>query len=386
MEVVVSRVQSKSDLKAFISLPWQIYRGDKNWVPPLRRSLKNRLDLSKHPFLDSADAALFIARRDGRIVGSIAAINNRNHVDFHKEPVGFFGFFECIQDQEVAEALFSHAAEWLKTRKLEIMRGPMSYSTNEECGLLIDGFNRPPVIMMPYNPRYYVDLIERFGFKKTKDLLAYEITDAVALPDQLNRTVRYIEKRKKIKTRRLNIKKFDREIQRVKEIYNSAWEGNWGFVPMTDKVIDYMAAELKPIVDPDIVRFAEIEGEAVAFVLSLPDYNQVLKHANGRLFPVGFLKMLWHSGKFLPARNKIDSIRVLTLGIKEKYRRQGIDALLYYYSYVEGKKKGYRRAELSWILEDNTLMNRALENMGAKVYKRYRIYDYPLVAATRKVA
>ena len=386
MEVVVSRVQSKSDLKAFISLPWQIYRGDRNWVPPLRRSLKNRLDLSKHPFIDSADVALFIAGCDGRIVGSIAAINNRNHVDFHKEPVGFFGFFECVQDQEVADALFSHAGDWLKTRGLEIMRGPVSYSTNEECGLLFDGFDRPPVIMMPYNPRYYVDLIERFGFKKTKDLLAYEITDAVALPDQLNRTVRYIEKRKKIKTRRLNIKKFDQEIQRVKEIYNSAWEGNWGFVPMTDKVIDYMAAELKPIVDPDIVRFAEIEGEAVAFVLSLPDYNQVLKHANGRLFPVGLLKMLWHSGKFLPARNKIDSIRVLTLGIKEKYRRQGIDALLYYYSYVEGKKKGYRRAELSWILEDNTLMNRALENMGAQVYKRYRIYDYPLVAATRKVA
>lgn len=386
MEVVVSRVQSKSDLKAFISLPWQIYRGDRNWVPPLRRSLKNRLDLSKHPFIDSADVALFIARCDGRIVGSIAAINNHKHVDLHQEPVGFFGFFECVQDQEVADALFSHAGDWLKTRGLEIMRGPVSYSTNEECGLLFDGFDRPPVIMMPYNPRYYVDLIERFGFKKTKDLLAYEITDAVALPDQLNRTVRYIEKRKKIKTRRLNIKKFDQEIQRVKEIYNSAWEGNWGFVPMTDKVIDYMAAELKPIVDPDIVRFAEIEGEAVAFVLSLPDYNQVLKHANGRLFPVGLLKMLWHSGKFLPARNKIDSIRVLTLGIKEKYRRQGIDALLYYYSYVEGKKKGYRRAELSWILEDNTLMNRALENMGAKVYKRYRIYDYPLVAATRKVA
>ena len=386
MDVVVTPVQSKSDLKAFINLPWQIYRGDTNWVPPLRGNLKNRLDLSRHPFLDSADAALFFARRDGRIVGSIAAINNHNHVDFHKEPVGFFGFFECIQDQEVAEALFSHAADWLKTRKLEIMRGPMSYSTNEECGLLIDGFNRPPVIMMPYNPRYYVDLIETFGFKKTKDLLAYEITDAVALPDQLNRTVKYIEKRKKIKTRRLNTKKFDQEIQRVKEIYNSAWEGNWGFVPMTDKEIDYMAAELKPIVDPDIVRFAEIEGEAVAFVLSLPDYYQVLKYANGRLLPVGLLKMLWHSGKILSACNKIDSIRVLTLGVKEKYRRQGIDALLYYYSYVEGKKKGYRRAELSWILEDNSLMNRALENMGAKVYKRYRIYDYPLVPAARNAA
>ncbi len=378
MEVVVTPVQSKSDLKAFISLPWKIYRGDRNWVPLLRRNLKNRLDLSKHPFFDSADVALFIARCDGHIVGSIAAINNHHHVDFHKEPVGFFGFFECVRHQEVAEALFSHAADWLKTRNLEIMRGPMSYSTNEECGLLIDGFNRPPVIMMPYNPLYYVDLIEGFGFKKAKDLLAYEITDEVALSDRLKHTVNYIERRRKITTRRLNIKQIHQEVQRVKEIYNSAWERNWGFVPMTDEEIDYMAAELKPIVDPDIVRFAEIDGEAVAFVLSLPDFYQVLKYANGRLFPFGLLKILWHSGKIWPARGKIDNIRILTLGIKEEYRRQGIDALLYYYSYTEGKKKGYRRAELSWILEDNTLMNRALENMGAKVYKRYRIYDYPL--------
>lgn len=386
MEIVVTRVQSKSDLRAFINLPWQIYRGDTNWVPPLRGNLKNRLDLSKHPFFDSADAALFVARCNGRIVGNIAAINNQNHIDFHKEPVGFFGFFECVQDHDVAEALFSHAADWLKTHNLEIMRGPVSYSTNEECGLLIDGFDYAPVIMMPYNPRYYVDLIEKFGFKKTKDLIAYEITDEVALPDRLKKTVKYIEKRKKVTTRRLNIKKIDEEIQRVKEIYNAAWERNWGFVPMTDKEIDHMAAQLKPIVDPDIVRFAEIEGEPVAFVLSLPDFYQVLKYTNGRLFPFGLLKLLWHSGKILPARNKIDKIRILTLGIKEEYRRQGIDALLYYYSYVEGKKKGYRRAELSWILEDNTLMNRALENMGAKVYKRYRIYDYPLVAANRKTA
>lgn len=386
MEVVITRVQSKSDLKAFISLPWQIYRGDTNWVPPLRGNLKNRLNLSKHPFIDSADAALFIARCDGRTVGSIAAINNHNHIDFHKEAVGFFGFFECVHDHKVAEALFSHAADWLRTHNLEIMRGPTSYSTNEECGLLIDGFDRPPVIMMPYNPLYYVDLVEGFGFKKTMDLLAYEITDEVPLPDRLKKTVKLIEKRKKVTTRRLNVKQIDQEIKCVKEIYNSAWERNWGFVPMTDKEIDHLAAELKPIVDPDIVRFAEIEGETVAFVLSLPDFYQALKYTNGRLFPFGLLKLLWHSGKIWPARNKIDKIRVLTLGIKKEFRRQGIDALLYYYSYVEGKKKGYRRAELSWILEDNTLMNRALENMGAKVYKRYRIYDYPLVDTARKAA
>ena len=371
MEVIVTPVQSKSDLKVFINLPWQIYRGDPNWVPPLRRDLKKQLDPSEHPFFGHADVAFFIARRNGHVVGRIAAIKNDNHIAFHDEPVGFFGFFECVQDQKVAESLFSQAADWLRTHNLEVMRGPMNYSTNEECGLLINGFDLPPVIMMPYNPPYYVDLIEGVGFKKARDLLAYDITEEVPVSERLVRTVEHIRRRKKITIRPLAKKQIDQEIQRVKDIYNSAWEKNWGFVPMTDEEIDYMAAELIQIVEPDIVLFAEIEGEAVAFVISLPDFYRALKHANGRLFPFGLLKILWHA-------RKIDSIRILTLGIKEEYRRQGIDALLYYETYRIGTAKGYRRAEMSWILEDNTLMNRGLENMGAKVYKRYRIYDYPL--------
>ncbi len=370
-DIDVTPVQSPADLKAFINLPWTIYRNDPHWVPPLRGDLKKRLDKSRYPFFDHAEVEFLIARREGRVVGRIAAIKNDAHTDFHEEQVGFFGFFECIDDQEVAAALFSRAAEWLQGHKLEVMRGPMNYSTNDDCGSLIDGFDSAPMIMMSYNPSYYPNLIEGFGFKKAKDLLAYEVTDEVQVPERLERTVQWIKKRKNITIRSLVKKQIDQEIQRVKEIYNVAWEKNWGFVPMTDREIDYMAEELIQIIDPDLLLFAEIEGEPVAFILALPDFYVALKHANGRLFPLGLLKLLWYS-------RKIDTARVLAFGIKTKYRQQGIDALMYYEVYKIGVAKGYRRGEISWILEDNTLMNRAAENMGATLYKRYRIYDYLL--------
>ena len=370
-EIDITPVQSQADLKAFINLPWTIYRNDPYWVPPLRSDLKKRLDKSRHPFFDHAEAEFLIARREGRVVGRIVAIKNDAHIDFHQEQVGFFGFFESIEDPEVVATLFSHAAQWLQAHKLQVMRGPVNYSTNDDCGLLIEGFDSPPMIMMPYNPPYYPDLIEGFGFKKAKDLLAYEITDEVRVPERLERTVQWIKKRKNITIRPLVKKQIHQEIQRVKEVYNSAWEKNWGFIPMTDRQIDYMAQELIKIIDPDLLLFAEIEGEPVAFILALPDFYVALKQANGRLFPFGLLKLLWHS-------RKIDTARVLTFGIKEKYRQQGIDALMYYEAYKRGVAKGYRRGEMSWILEDNTLMNRGLINMGATLYKRYRIYDYPL--------
>lgn len=370
-EIDVTSVQSAADLRAFINLPWTIYRNDPYWVPPLRSDLKKRLDKSRYPFFDHAEAEFLIARREGRIVGRIVAIKNDAHIGFHQEQVGFFGFFESIEDSDVAAALFSHAAQWLRERELEIMRGPVNYSTNDDCGLLVDGFDSSPMILMSYNPPYYSDLIDGFGFKKAKDLLAYEITDDVRVPERLERTVQWIKKRKKITIRPLVKKQIHHEIQCVKEIYNAAWKQNWGFVPMTDREIDYMAHELIQIIDPDLILFAEVEEEPVAFILALPDFYVALKHINGRLFPLGLLKLLWH-------KRKIDTARVITFGIKEAYREQGIDALMYYEAYKTGVAKGYRRGEMSWVLEDNTLMNRALENMGATLYKRYRLYDYPL--------
>lgn len=370
-EIDVTPIQSPADLRAFIKLPWTIYRNDPYWVPPLRSDLKKRLDKSRYPFFDHAEAEFLIARRKGRVVGRIVAIKNDAHNDFHKEQVGFFGFFESIEDSDVAAALFSHAAQWLRERKLEVMRGPVNYSTNDDCGLLVDGFDSSPMILMSYNPPYYSDLVDGFGFKKAKDLLAYEITDEVQVPERLERTVQWIKKRKKITIRPLVKKQIHQEIQHFKEIYNAAWKQNWGFVPMTDREIDYMARELIQIIDPDLLLFAEVEGEPVAFILALPDFYVALKHINGRLFPFGVLKLLWH-------KRKIDTARVITFGIKEAYREQGIDALMYYEVYNIGVAKGYRRGEMSWVLEDNTLMNRALENMGATLYKRYRLYDYPL--------
>ena len=271
-EIDVTPVQSPADLKAFINLPWTIYRNDPQWVPPLRRDLKKRFDETQYPFFDHAEAEFLIARRQGRVVGRIVAIKNDIHIDFHGEQVGFFGFFESIEDPEVAAALFFHAAQWLRERKLGVMRGPVNYSTNDDCGLLVEGFDSPPMIMMSYNPPYYLNLIEGFGFEKAKDLLAYEITDEVQVPERLERTVQWIKKRKKITIRPLVKKHIHQEIQRVKEIYNSAWEKNWGFVPMTDREIDYMAQELIQIIDPDLLLFAEIEEEPVAFILALPDF------------------------------------------------------------------------------------------------------------------
>ena len=370
-EIDVTPVQSSADLRAFINLSWIIYRNDPYWVPPLRSDLKKRLDKSRYPFFDHAEAEFLIARREGRVVGRIVAIKNDAHIDFHQEQVGFFGFFESIEDSDVAAALFSHAAQWLRERRLEVMRGPVNYSTNDDCGLLVDGFDFSPMILMSYNPPYYSDLVDGFGFKKAKDLLAYEITDEVRVPERLERTVQWIKKRKKITIRPLVKKQIHQEIQHFKEIYNAAWKQNWGFVPMTDREIDYMARELIQIIDPDLLLFAEVEEEPVAFILALPDFYVALKHINGRLFPLGLLKLLWH-------KRKIDTARVITFGIKEAYREQGIDALMYYEAYKIGVAKGYRRGEMSWVLEDNTLMNRTLENMGATLYKRYRLYDYPL--------
>ena len=372
MQVDTKPVQTPSDLKAFSELPSQIYRNCAQWVPQLRGQLKERFSRSICPVFDYAEVEFFLARQNGVVVGRIAAIKNENHIIFHDERAGFFGFFECIQDQRVADALFTTAADWLKGRYLDVMRGPTSYSTNGECGLLIDGFDFSPAIMMSYNLPYYADLVEGFGFRTAKDLLAYEVTDEAFAPERLGKIVERIKRRRNVVVRPIRKKQIDQEIENMREIYNSAWQRNWGFVPMTDREIDRIADELIQIVDPDIVLFAEVEDEPIAFILAVPDFNQALRHANGRLFPLGLFKIIWHA-------RKIKDTRMVAIGVKESHRQQGIDALLYYEAFQASVRKGYRRAELSWILEDSRLMNRALETMGAKVYKRYRLYDYPLV-------
>jgi GNAT superfamily N-acetyltransferase len=275
-----------------------------------------------------------------------------------------------MPDPEVADGLLQAASNWLKARDMDIMRGPMNPSTNDECGFLLEGFDSPPMIMMTYTPAYYLDYMERSGLTKAKDLLAYiSVIADVSAGDRLERLATAVrEKMPNLVVRPANMKKFRAELDAVKEIYNSAWSRNWGFVPMTDKEIESMAKRLKPLIVPELLLMAEVDGMPAGFYMAVPDYNQVLSRINGRLGPLGIMKFLWYS-------RTISDIRVLTMGVKEEYRKRGIEALLYLQSFKAAKRKGYQRAEMSWILEDNTLMKKGCEFMGGKVYKKYRIYE-----------
>jgi GNAT superfamily N-acetyltransferase len=365
----IEQIADNRDLDRFTRFPWKVYDGNPNWVPPLLSEVKFILG-SKNPFFEHAEAAYFLARKHGEVVGRIAAIKDRNHIAVHDEQAGFFGFFECLPDPEAAAGLLQAASNWLKARGMDIMRGPMNPSANDECGFLLEGFDSPPMIMMTYTPAYYLDYMERSGLTKAKDLLAYiSVIADVSAGDRLERlatTVR--EKMPGLVVRPADMKKFRAELDAVKEIYNSAWSRNWGFVPMTDKEIESMAKRLKPLIVPELLLMAEVDGRPAGFYMAVPDYNQVLSRINGRLGPVEIVKFLWYS-------RKISAIRVLTMGVKEEYRKRGIEALLYLQSFKAAKRKGYQRAEMSWILEDNTLMKKGCEFMGGKVYKKYRIYE-----------
>ncbi|MBU1707537.1 N-acetyltransferase, partial [bacterium] len=273
MSLQIESVQSRPALKEFITFPWGIYQGDPNWVPPLIIEHRLLFNKSKHPFYEHGDVKPFLARRNGHVVGRIAAIINRAHNDFHKDTVGFFGFFDSIDDGEVARALFQVAGDFVQERGMTVLRGPMNFSTNEECGLLYEGFDRPPAVMMPYNPRYYIRLLEEAGFQKAKDLLAYLMTES-DVSEKLRRLGPALEKRTKLTIRSLNMKNFWKDVSRVKEIYNKAWEDNWGFVPMTDAEFHKTAKDMKMILDPELLWFAENDGEPVGFSLALPNINQ----------------------------------------------------------------------------------------------------------------
>ncbi len=368
-DVTIKPVQNKKELMTFIKLPWKIYAGDPNWVPPLIMDMKNLLSKEKNPFWKHSEGEHFIAWRDGQPVGRISAIINDNHNSLHEEKVVFFGFFESIQDENVAHKLLDTVEKWGKERGMTIMRGPMNPSTNDSCGFLLEGFNSPPVVMMTYNPRYYLDLMESYGLVKAKDLYAYFMDSSVPIPDKVKHIAELIRKRNNITIRSVNLKKWEEELHVVKQVYNDAWSKNWGFVPFTDEEIDHIAHELKPIIVPELAIVAEIEGEPAGFSLSIPDYNQALIHVkDGRLFPTGLLKLLWY-------KRKIDMIRVIIMGVRHKYRNIGIDAVFYYETYTRGIKMGYYKGEFSWILEDNAPMNHTLEKLGSWVYKKYRIYE-----------
>lgn len=371
--IEIRPADDRKTFKHFVQLPYRIYDGDPNWVAPLIRDVKTAFNKKKHPFYTHSEVQPFVAFRDGRPVGRIAAINNRNHVAYHDEPVGFFGYFECVNDPEVAAALFDRTAEWLRERRLETMRGPASFSLNEMAGLLTLGFDRPPTVMMPYNPEYYVDLITGAGFEEVQSLIGYHLSHSDA-PEKLVKLEKKLEKRLGVRTRTIDMDNFEGELERLRDLYNKAWEKNWGFVPMTDAEIDFMAHELKPLVKriPTQVIFAERDnGETIGFTLFLMDANQALIHAKGRLFPFGLVKIL----KYLP---KMNYCRVLTLGLVPEARGQGIDNLLIMALFRHGGAAGTIGGEFSWILEDNAAMRKPLERIGSVISKRYLLYDRPI--------
>ena len=300
----------------------------------------------------------------------VLSVVNHRYNEFQQEKTGFFGFWECVNDQAVADGLLHAAADYLRSQGMDRMRGPASFSTNEECALLVEGFNSYPVLMMPYNPPYYKDLVEGFGCEKAMDLLAYDLTQST-VSERIERGAKLLEKRLSITVRPFNKKKYWEETERILEVYNQAWAKNWGFVPWTEREFFHLAKSMKTMVDFDVVFIAEDGDQPVGFSLALPDANQALKHIKGRITPWALAKLLYFS-------RKIDKVRILIMGVIKEYRNRGIDTIFYYNTVKSAAIKGYNSGEISWILENNVEMNLAAKKMGAKLYKRYRFYEYPL--------
>jgi hypothetical protein len=364
----VERVLDKRQLDNFIALPWELYKNNPCWIPPLISEVKETLSLHENPFWKHARRELFLACDNGKPVGRIAAIVDENHINFHEEKVGFFGFFECINDQECAGALWEKARDWLRAEGMVTMRGPVNPSMNDENAFLLEGFDLPPTVMMPYTHKYYLDLAEQHGLKKAKDLYALIKYAKDGIPDRIEKMIQKIKLRTGVKVRHFDMKNFERDAQFLKDIYNAGWEKNWGFVPMTDDEMNLAAKKLKQFVDPELVLFAEMDGKPVGVTVTVPDVNQVLKKLNGRM---GLLEML----KFLYYKRQITGVRSLIGGVLKKYRETGIIAVLYYESEKANIRLGYDWCELGWNLEDNDLINKFDIAIGGKIYKKYRIYE-----------
>ncbi|OGP76525.1 MAG: hypothetical protein A2V86_04990 [Deltaproteobacteria bacterium RBG_16_49_23] len=367
-ELTLQEVKNRHDLMTFIQFPWKVYQGNPYWVPPLIKDQIQKFS-PQSPFLSHGEMALFLARRGGETVGRIAGIIDHHYIQFHQEKVGFFGFFESMEDADVARLLLSSVAAWLRERGMEKMAGPMNPSTNDECGLLIDAFDSSPCLMMPYNPPYYPALLEDWGLHKVMDLYAYWLEKTVFNYDRLERiTGRILKREPELSVRPLNLRRFDEELKTIKDIYNNSWSKNWGFVPMTEEEIDDLAKNLKPIIVPEIVLFAYWGETPIGFSAALPDYNVVLKHLDGKLGLLGSIKFLYFA-------RKIKTVRIMLLGVKHSFQKRGVEGLLYIETFKRGTRKGYPQGECSWILENNLLMQHGIEAMGGKRYKTYRIYE-----------
>ena len=374
-QIEVTEVASARERDAFIEFPWKIYADDPAWVPPLIIERREFLDRRKHPFYKHGDAALFLARSGGVVVGRIMASDDPNYNALHQSNVGCFGMFESIDDAAVATALFARAAAWLRARGRTEMMGPIDYSTNYVCGLLIRGFEHPPMVLTAHNPPYYAQLIEQAGFAKAMDLFAWWFSDPARAEKRLRRLASGLKDRQLPTIRPVNLKQLREESRRLRELYNEAWQNNWGYVPFTPEEFDHMTQELKPIVIPDLALIAEVDGQPAGFILCVPDINDALRHANGRLttfgIPIGLVKLLYHKAR-------LKRMRLIALGVVPKYRRHGVAEMLVLRMIENGMlQRGYF-GECSLTLENNHMINRFMQAIGADPYKTYRIYSQPI--------
>ncbi|MGA2262761.1 MAG: hypothetical protein ABSH28_15170 [Acidobacteriota bacterium] len=370
MATEVRKVETNKELAEFIDLPWTIYQNYPHWVPPLKKEVEKLITPGKHPFWNHAQRELYIALTNGRIAGRIAAIRDEHHDKVHGEKAGFFGFFETIEDYETAEALFNAARSWCKARGCTFVRGPASPSSNDEYGFLLEGFDKDPAIMMPYNPEYYLRLSERYGFKKAKDLYAFLKMVNSDIPARIEKIMQRARKRSPFKLRPIDPKNFKKDVEIVKTIYNCAWEKNWGFVPMTDEEMNLTAESMKPFYDPELIIIAELDGKPAGVALTVPNVNEVLKKLNGKMNLWGIIKFLRHKGK-------IKGCRSLVGGCLPEFRKTGLIAEIFYETARRARGR-YEWCELSWNLEDNDLINKFEKEIGGEIYKKYRLYEIPV--------
>ncbi|MBL8132516.1 MAG: N-acetyltransferase [Anaerolineae bacterium] len=377
MPIEIRKVETPEDLKAFWTFPWALYKGDPNWVPNLTSMRRDLFDRKKNPAWEYLEGDFFLALREGRLVGTIGAVINHRHNEFHQEQVGWFGAFEVEDDQEAATALLNAAADWVKAHGMPLMRGPQTFTTHEETGLLVDGFTRP-ILLMPYNKPYYERLILGAGLGPILDTYSFTLAAEKArqtdLLPRLRRISESIMKRSKITIRKLDEKNLQAEFVLFKELYNAAWDKNWGFVPMTPRELDALVASLGQFFDPRLAFFGYVEGEPAGFILAIPDFNTVLH----RVYPrpgtpevISLLKALY----YWKLRPIMKWVRVPLMGVKEAYRSKGVDAVLYFHILDALLAAGYEHGDFGWILSTNTTMVSIAKNFGSEIYKTYRYYE-----------
>jgi GNAT superfamily N-acetyltransferase len=370
MALLIKPVETSREKSQFLELPWEIQGKDPNWIPPLRKNQKELAGFKRHPFYERAQSQAFLAIANGRPVGRVLALVNPVHNEYHKENLGFFGFFECLDDVEAAQGLLAEARKWLMAQGMTAIRGPVNPSLNYECGLLIDGFDTPPMFMMTHNPPYYARLVEAAGFAKVEDMYAF--TGHISMLEQLDKKLAFIveecQRRFDIKLRRLDRRKFEREVRMFLDIYNQSLQGTWGFTPLSEGEIEHMSDSLKHLIVPEMTTVAEIDGRPVGAQFGLLDYNPRIKAIDGRLFPFGFIRLLWN-------KRAIKRVRLISTNVIPEYQKWGLGLVIAARLVPEARAWGIEEAEFSWVLESNKLSYGTLKRGGAKITKTYRLYD-----------